>query len=274
MKNKLLALFIFSITIFFLFIYFNKYFLWEEKIDSKADLWWQNIPEKEVFLEKKETPNLQKVEKKLTNLEKVEAIREKSKHFKIIEIWDEKFYFDIIWKDLVLKTAKTEKEIWVFSPILEKDIKIKSIYPATEKYLLSLWDKKYIFSLKTGIITNFDFKIPINYIKEDDLYYIISSEKWIFLLDKKTKKINYSYIFSDFVLHNKSYLAIIKSDDKKRLDKFNIKPKKDIIFFYNPISKKQKIVLESDISLEKIYKIWEKVFVENKNGEVFELKNF
>ncbi len=280
MKNKLLALLIFSVTILGLVFYFSEYF-WVSKDEISGSLEEKqeknNLKKeikKQVFLEKKEE-KLKKQDKIITNKQKIEKIREKTKHFKVIELWASKFYFDIIWKDLVLSLANTNKEIWVFSPILKKDIKIEKIYENPSKFFLSLLDKKYIFSKKYGVLASFDFKIPINYIKEDELYYIISSEKWVFLLDKKTKKLSYSHIFSDFVLYKKSYLAIINKTDKKRLDDYNINSKnKDVIFFYNPVSKEQKVVLKSSISLEKIYKIWKKVFFENGASEIFELKNF
>ncbi len=275
MKNKLLALLIFSITILGLVFYFSEYF-WVSKnkpeLDNKSN---SGVLEKEIFLEKKEEIKLEKLKEPITKKQKIKDIIEKSRHFKVIKVWDEKFYFDIVWRNLVLTLVNTNKEIWVFSPILKKDIKIQKIYENKEKFLLSLSDKKYIFSKKSGILIDFDFKIPINYIKEDELYYIVSSKKWVFLLNKKTKKISYSHIFSDFVLYKKSYLAIINKSDKKRLDKYNLKTKnKDIIFFYNPSSKEQKVVLESGISLEKIYKVWNKVFFQNWKWEVFELKNF
>lgn len=278
MKNKLLALLILSVTLIGLGIYYMQVFLWKEDGKTEQTQTWDL--EKQVFLEEieKDIYNDEKETEteswNITNTIKEKKIEEISQYYKIIKLNSETFYFYINWENLVLR-LDSWKVIWTFPIVLEKNIKIQNIYLSTEKFLLFLWDEKYIISMKWEVLWNFNFKIPIKYIKEDENNYIIISEKWVFLYDKRTKEISYSYIFSDFIIYDKAYLAIIDKDDKERLEKFSIDlENKNIIFYYNPQTKEQKIIYKTEIWLNKIFQNGDRIYFEDESWKTLELKNY
>ncbi len=264
MKTKILALLILSATLLWLSVYYNEIFLWKKKSKQEKVSSW--VLENKIFLEEVKVKNW--------NKQKIKVIKEDSKYYKIIQIEENVFYFYIKWENLVL-SLDSWKIIWNFPIVLKKDIELKKIKTSKNKYLLSLKWKKYIFDLNSKIYASFNFKIPIDYLKEDENNYIIKSEKWIFLYNKKTKKIKYFHIFSDFIFYKKAYLAIILKDDKKTLNNFFIDSEdKNIIFYYDPKTKKQEIVYKTDVFLKKIFLHKWEIYFENNFWKILKLKNF
>ncbi len=274
MKNKLLAILILFITLMGLIFYYHKYLSWKKIKEKEPPK--NPVSEKQISLKKLKENNYNNKEektKKLTAKEKIENLKKESKYYKIINFQDKKFYFTIEGEELNI-TNNSGKNIWNFPITLKNNIKIKNIYPSKEKYLLSLNQKKYIFNLDWKILAQFNFKIDIDYIKENKNNYMIKTKKWVFLYNKNNAKISYFNMFKDFIIYNNAYIAIIKKDEKIGKKYFINDNKKDIIFYYNPETKEEKIILKSDFDLTKIFEDKGDIYFENKLWEIFKLENY
>lgn len=267
MKNKFFALLIFSATLFGLLLYFSDFFLWKtwrETLESVTRS--GSIIQKPVQLEKIDT------KKRILNTSET---REDEDYYKVIQIDDKKFYFSVKNIGLVLlnRQKKEIATVWLYK---KNDLKIQKVYSVNDSYLLITPEKKYIFSESLGFLESFQLDIAINYIKENINFYIIHTEKWVFLYDKKTKKLEYFHMFGDVVFYDeKSYVWVLEKNDTKRASNLWVTlDSRDLILYYNPFTKEKSIVLQSEVSIAKIYKQWASIYVENTVWEVFRLKHF
>lgn len=266
MKNRLLWLLILSVFVIIGLFYIVSL---DKKTEKNTENQTQNKEKNKVILKKikaEKEIELKKVEE--TTKEKITRLKEENKYYKIITLWENKFYFQVSWKRLELFLNK--KSIWFFDVFFKNMINIKQIYSNENKFLIEIWNKKYIYNKINWSLENFILKIPILYAKETDINYIIKTTKWIFLFSKG--KIEYSQIFSDFIYYNNWYLWILNLDDKNRRKNLGFeKNTKNLIIYYNPLSKEKKKIFEADFQISKIYKNWNKIFVENKKWDKYKV---
>ena len=155
------------------------------------------------------------------------------------------------------------------------------IYNYSEIY----WTNKYVyFKIKNGSKLNFynfknnnsfniNFKPKINYIKKiKNNLYIINTKNGSFSFNPLDKKIEYFSLFSDFVISWNIIIWIINNEEKVRKKNFDLDNIDwNLIIIYNRETKKSYILKNLNNKISKIYFEEEKLFIENKIWEKFEI---
>jgi hypothetical protein len=189
------------------------------------------------------------------------------------------FYFkenSLDWLDLFYenKTNNSElKKIWSFDRIEASKIKMDRVY-GSKFFYLHLWEDKYLYDLDGLNYKKIDLNLEVLYIK-NGLWkvFLIKTHKWTFVYDYQSEKIDYFSMFDDVVFYKNWYLAVIKKDDKIRINNFSLDDKnsKDKIIFWNTQNKQKKLLLETEIDIDKLIYIDDKVIFLDKTWEEFSL---
>jgi hypothetical protein len=228
----------------------------------------------------KETNKNTEITKEST-LEKIATIKIKKETDYTIDLWQLWFfYFKTNWNNLELfkKWENKDAKLWTFPKVDKKDIQIFEINGNTDKILISLKDRKYIYNLKLLKIDEFKLVPKIKYIKVGNLEtnYLIITDVWTYTYDELSKELIYFYLFKDFVYLKDAYIWIINKDEKSKFTNFSLKDnKKNLIIKYNPSTKNREIILETDIEISKIIQEWEnKIYFYNNTWKKYELENY
>lgn len=284
MLNKILSLLI--VIIFFWLLYF-----FYTKNDNKKE--FTEIIKKEEttkipYLEKVKKTDIQtNNEETITNSEKkekIEALKTKvflEKTFTFFKISDDFYIFlnDLENWILSINLLKNNKEFFLtkIKKIPKNNIKIDKVYQNNDMIYLSFWDEKYFFNTKSMLLERIFFPQNINYIKDAwNWIYIIINEKWSFLMNKKTNKIEFFYLFSDFVYTKDwNYIWVINKNEIEKKRNYNLTSNKNLIIKYYPNTKKMNILEEVDFEIKKIISKndFEIYFYDEKDNEYI-LKNF
>ena len=270
MSNRLIwVLIILGFMIFWFFYWTFVYVpnkIEEEKQAQIALEEWK----KEISLVKVEVEEQEKTE--LTSEQKIEEIKLNNSFYKIIELWNSKFYFSK--NDNSLELKKEEKVVGDFDLVPEDKLDIQKIYSSNNDFYILIWNKKYIYNQNTDLIFELDLGVDINYIKRSEDIFIIVTDKWSYVFDKTDKSLEYFTFFEDFVYYKDSYVWIIRQDDERRIKNLWLNSLDDnSIYFYNPNSKEKKSLYETSLNLEKIYFEGDFIYFVDSNDEVYKLEN-
>jgi hypothetical protein len=161
--------------------------------------------------------------------------------------------------------------------IPKEEIKITNIIWEDNIYLLSYWKDKYLLNLIFLDIQNIKLNLDILYAKKitwENL--LLTTKKWSFLYNLKTKKLNYFNSLFDFViLDNWDYIWILKDDlETQKKNLWFWEQKWDIIVYYDTKTKKARLLKNPWFKISKIYLKNNWVYIENDNWDVFELLNY
>ena len=207
---------------------------------------------KEVFLKE-----LEESKQKLTRKQAIEKIKNKKENYFYKEIW--KNNLKIKKFDNKLKIFLDDEEIGVLDFENKNTINFYKVYSSLDYFILKLGRKYYLINKNFWNLVKLNYSLDLVYAKkidENTIWFV--SEKWIFLLDLKTKKIDYFPLFSDFVkLDDNQILWIIKNNDTLRKKSFFLEDKKwDLLVKYD--LKTKKIYLLKKLWINKNIKIYKK----------------
>ena len=248
---------------------------WYETIQKNIVIEKNKTTELKIDFEKKiSLKKLEEEKKELTNLEKVDLLRK--------EWIYESYIKNKEWKEIYLKENKNKLElylwkqlIWIFDIPENKKSDILEVFWSNNYILLKLWEKKYLYSLVSKQSYGIDLNIDINYIKlwENDNF-IIVTDKWSFIFNKKKFSLEYFLFFHDFVFYKEWYIWIIKSDDSNRKNNLELNDSKnDIVLFYNPDNKEKKILYNLKEEIDKIFIENSEVILLKESWEKYTLEN-
>ena len=248
---------------------------WYEAIQKNIVIEKNKTTELKIIFEKKiSLKKLEEEKNELTNLEKIDLLRK--------EWIYESYIKNKEWKEIYLKENNNKLELYLWKQLIwnfdipeNKETNIQEIYGSKNYILLKLWEKKYLYSLISKKTYDIDLKINIKYIKtwENDNF-IIVTDKWSFIFNKKNKSLEYFNFFNDFVFYKKWYIWIVKKDDSNRKNNLSIEnSKNDIVLFYDPNTKEKKILYNLSEKIDKIYIGNNEVILLKESWEKYSLEN-
>lgn len=251
----------------------------EIPIKLKKEFYIEKISPKENDSTKEEISEEEKQKNALIE-EKIKQIRERNtiskQVYKSYNI-DEKWFFYLVKnkENLDIYYKKTDEKIY---SILKTDInnfEIKNVFNEENYIYIKTKDTKIIYDLLSWKTYDFFFPQDINYIKKTKNIIFLVNDKWTFICDLDTKKVEYFYLFKDFiVLDEENYLWVIFDEEKDKKKNYNISSEKDLIIKYNSKTKNLSILKESPIKISKIIsKSWEYYFYDIQDN-IFKINNF
>lgn len=211
----------------------------------------------------------------------VQKISDKDKvlNLKNSKLYYSSFYLENIW-NFYFKKAKNlelyfeDKKIWTFEIVDKNLIRLENIYNNSSKYnkdffYLELWSNKFIYNIKNLDYKQINLNLKINYIKSLNNNFFIITDKWTFIYNYLTKEQEYLSLFYDFVFYKSWYIAIVKKDDKIRINNLSLEDNnKNKIIFFDTEKKEKKLLYETDLEIQKILSIQNKViFIDIDNNE-------
>lgn len=216
--------------------------------------------EKELIIEKQEKVVLEektKVDNKITELRELWNVLKSYKYFNLQDLWY--FYFSDNWNNtlsLYKKSFDEEKDALIVntSKSTQRSLNIFKIYGQNTSIFIDTPENKYIYNTTASTLDSVFFPQNINYVKRNLWDYVFVNNKWSFLYNPVSWKVNYFYFFKDFIsLDDNSYIWVIYSDeiDKKKnlwLNNYS----KSIIVKYDFEDKKYKVLKEIDFVVSKI----------------------
>ncbi len=271
MSNRLLSILILIWFIWVWYVWYKQSYTPKKNIEIK-----QEINEKIIKQQEKKQVNLEKqdkVEQKIDPKKKIQELREKKMYYKTFFLKDDlKVYFKERENSLDLYLNK--KLIWTFDLLEKNSLRVDAILWTDKDLYLELWENKYIYTYNNNTTVKLDLSINVDYIKKDiNNTFIISTSKWSFVYNIYKKELHYFSFFSDFVYFWDWYLWLVNKTDSRIIKNLWLSSIKNLIVYYNPKTKDKKIVYDTDITIMKLYKKDNKVFILDNNNETFELKN-
>ncbi len=213
--------------------------------------------------------------------EKIAYIKFKKETDYIIDLWSLWFfYFKTSWNNLELfkKWESKDTKLGTFPKTDKKDIQIYKIYGDSNKILISLKGRKYIYNLNLQKIDEFKLVPKIKYVKIGNLKtnYLIVTDMGTYTYDELSKELQYFYLFKDFVYLKDAYIWIIYKDEKSKFTNFWLKDNnKNLVIKYNPWVKNREIILETDMEITQIIQEWEnKIYFYDNLWKKYELENY
>lgn len=267
MSNRLLWILIILSFIWFWYFYYKYEYLpsieKEKNIELENKVETKKVWLKEVLVEKNN----------ISWKEKIEEIKEKQDNYRSFNIDNNLVSFKE--NNLKLDLYIWEKFIWDFEKVDKSKIDLQKIYSTENDLFITIWTKKYIYNYIIWKINEFTLNIEINYIKNSENKYLINTEKGTFIYDFYKKEINYFSLFNDFIFYEDSVIWLIKSEEDTIKNNFWFSEFNDnLIISYNQSTKEKKVILNSEIELNKIYLKENKIYFEDIEGNIFELENY
>lgn len=226
----------------------------ELKISIEKQLQIKEIDDK---ISDDETKNLQSNQEKLDKFKELAVLQKSYSFFNL----DELGYFYFVNNNdntltLMSKINNVEKKLYVFNKIEKNYIDLQKVYQSDNMIFISYKDDKYLYNLDSWNIDKVFFPQKINYVKKDWNIYSFVNDKWTFLYDIQTKKIEYFYLFKDFVYYdNQNYFWIIFNDETDKKKNYNLEDNdENLIVKYNFNTRNIKILEKTSINVKKIIK--------------------
>ena len=250
--------------------YYNFIYLKEKSEDNDklnlSNSW--NIEKEIKFSEVKQTDNSDN----WSNIEsKISKLKENLEYYKVIELWNDVFYFKK--NNDKLDLFKDDILVSKFDIYSKNNLDISSIY-SSDNFLLKIWNNYYIYDLSKNNTLKLELFVDIEYVKQYKDKYIINTNKWSYVYDSKTKSLEYFTFFEDFVYYKNSYIWIVSKNDNIRKNNLWLEwLSNNSIYLYNPRTKEKNNLYQTSIILDKIYYSWSDIFFEDKNNKVYKLEN-
>lgn len=236
------------------------------------------ILQKQLYVE----PVIQKEEKQWESETQIQHIREIAelqktyKFFQIPNLWY--FYFqqnDDKTLTLFHKNGEEIKKLYSFSQIERAKINITQIFQTSNMISIQYADDVYLYNLSKNTIEKVYFPQGIDYIKKSKNEYHFVNQKWTFLYDSNTKKIEYFYIFKDFIYYdNEHYLWVIFSSETEKKRNYNLSLLEgNLIVKYNFKTKNIKVLETTPIAVSQIILEKQKVYFYDAEGNKYAVSN-
>lgn len=168
-----------------------------------------------------------------------------------------------------------EKKLWEYNK--SDSVDLKEIIWINDYIYFQIWENKYLYNLNTNKSISLDINLGIEYIKKwnKTWEFLFKTEVWIFVYDLSVNSFEYFNFFEDFVYVEDWYLWIINNDDELRLKNLSLQNNsKNLIYYYNPITKEKNIIFKTDKKLEKIYLLNWTIYFEDSEWKVYTLENY
>jgi len=235
------------------------------KIETKKTLSLEIYLEKQIRI----TPTEEAMQKQMENQDKLEKFREISslqKSYKFFNLDDFWYFYFIDNNDNTLslfhKKNNIETKIYSFPKIPSHLINIQNIFQIDNTFIIVYGDDAYIYTMNSGNIIKIFFPQEISYVKAFWKNYQFVNEKWSFIYNTQTKKIEYFYTFKDFIVFDKeNYFWIIYSEEEEKKKNYNLQNyPKHLIVKYNFQTKQIKVLESLSDTIVKIV---------NENGNIY-----
>ena len=154
-------------------------------------------------------------------------------------------------------------------------IQVQYIGDTTSEIFLQVADTYYIFDVSAGKIYTLPYKLPLIYIKPGIRAgeYLVVSEKGTFLYNISTGDSSFQYLFKDFIYFKNMLIGVIYKDETEKKNNFNLTEKGNLIIRYDQQTKERKVLLDSQLDIDRIEWRGEQIIFSAKGNE-YELKNF
>ncbi len=273
MSNRLLSILILLWFIWAGYAYYNYSYLSQKRLE-KIELQKKEQVEK---VKKEKEISLVKVEEDnsaiLSTWDKIKELIKKEKYYKT-------FWFDTGDNVSFLKFNNklfvylNDNKIWSFNLVWYDEINVLQVL-GTKNYYLEIWNKKYYFDILNWDFKSLDFKANIIYIKKwvkNELIFVVNWGCILYnLLNNKYTLVSY---FNDFIIYENIYIWLVKKDDFRILKNLWFSSNnKNLIVYYNPITKKKKTLFKTNLTIEKIYLSKNEIYLLDIDGLKYKLKN-
>ncbi len=275
MINKIIWVLIIIWVIWTWYFFYNYKYLVknEEEISSKIKK--QEELEKQKFEDKKEIILTKQILNKdlLTNSEKIQKIKENNKNYKNFTFnnWLKVYFKE---EDNKLDLYSDDKKIWTFDLVYPDYLKIYLIDWTLNDLYIEVANNKFYYNSVLWNIVQIDLNIDVIYSKktqENNLIFVTS--KWSFNYSITEKTLEYFSYFNDYVSFNDWYIWLVKKDEKRILNNLWFEATWNLIVYYNPNTKEKNIIYKTDLDINKIYTIENKLFLVKDDWEIYELEN-
>lgn len=217
---------------------------------------------------------------KSQQLEKFREISFLQKSYKFIELDTLGHFYFLVNEDGTLslfnKKDSIDTKLYSFNKIERAKLDIQKVYQSNNLILITYWDEKNIYNLESGTIQKIFFPQTVNYVKKYWNTFSFVNDKWTFIYDSKSNKIEYFYTFKDFINYDENnYFWVIYKDEIEKKNNYNLQEYKDtnLIVKYNFNTKNIKVLETTSQNIYKIVKendtiyfydiSWEKYLVNN-----------
>lgn len=212
-----------------------------------------------------------------TAQQKIQRLRDNAKYFVSFELSeDTKVHFlqDQNQLEMIYKTQDKERTISRFPLVREEDIQVRYIGDAGKELFIQVWNSYYIFSLSAGRLYVLPYTLEVKYIKPGNILweYLVITEKGAFTYNTATQDSEFQYLFKDFIYSDTTLIWVIYKDEDQKKRNFNIEDKGNLIIRYSPDTKERKILLQTDLQVERIEWRGEDIIF-FANGREYKLEN-
>lgn len=213
---------------------------------------------KQVSNNQDNTNKTQKQSEQLNKFRDIAFLQKTYKYFDLQDLW---YFYFIKNKDnsltLFNKKNNIDVKIYSFNNIIEGDLDIQKISMISNQIIILYWDDKYIYDIESWKITKIFFPQNINYVKKDWENYYFVNDKWTFVYNINNLKIEYFYIFKDFINYDtNNYLWVIYKDETDKIKNYNLSwyEGENLIIKYNFQTKNLKVLQSTLQDISKITK--------------------
>ncbi len=212
-----------------------------------------------------------------TSKQKIERLREENLYIASFKLSDEKkatFSQRGERMDFELRGSGSIQKIADFPTANPESIYAEYI-GETKKIFFKITETSYIFDSDIGVLYTLPFEIEVRYIKPTKRLseFLVVTEKGTFLYYSASKTSQFQYLFRDFVFWKDAQIGIIYDDETQKKQNFNITQKGNIVMYYTQAVRERKVLLVTDLKIDRIELQEEKVIV-TAGTEQFELQNF
>lgn len=188
-------------------------------------------------------------------------------------------YFKENWSslDLYKSFSWTEDRLGKFPKVSKDKIEIFQVFGNENLILISLGNDKYLYNLETFWLNEFKLVPKVKYIKlwEKQNDFLIITDVGVFTYTFWLDNPKYFYLFKDFVYSSWSYVWVIYKDEKDKFWNFSLKnDNKNVIIKYNSSDLQRKVILETDIDIDKIVNEGDEIYFYDDMWKQYKLENF
>lgn len=172
------------------------------------------------------------------------------------------------------RTSESAKKIADF-PLTEESKIFAEYMLGTQKIFFRIGNSAYIFDKTAGKLHTLPYEMKVRYIKPSikASQYLVVTEKGTFLYDTSTKTSVFQYLFRDFVYWENASIGVIYDNETQKKENFGLTQKGNLILYYTPSDKKRKVLLVTDLTIDRIELQGQKVIVSAGDTQ-YELQNF
>ena len=266
MSNRVLWILIIIWFIWLIYIYI--------KFDEKEKIRIETQKKNEQITLKKEIKLIKKEgEKSITNIEKIERLKQNKKNYKTFYLKNNKkaYFFK---KNNKLDLFFNEKKIWNFDLVYTKYLRVELLKGSENDLYIEVWKNKFYFNYLNNYLNKINLNIDINYVKKSiNNKLIFVSSKWSFIYSIFDNSLNYFNFFNDFIYFKEWYIWIIKIDQKRIIKNLWLDIGKTTLLYYNPDTKEKTIKYKTDKNIKNIFIKNNKIFISDENDNLFEFEN-